>query len=66
MGFAVDALYAMLHIDPAAVAGKAAEIIPAALEIIASIVLGLLLLYSIATPLHTKKTKPAGPHCKTC
>ena len=53
-GFAVDALYAMMDIAPAAVAGKAAEIIPAPFEIIASIVLGLLLFYSIALPLFTK------------
>lgn len=55
MGFAVDALYNMLHIAPVAVVGKAAEIMPASLETAASIVLGLLLLYSIATPLLTKK-----------
>jgi uncharacterized protein len=66
MGFAVDALYAALHIAPAAVVGKAAEIMPAPFEITTSIVLGLLLLYSIATPLHTKKTKPAGTRCETC
>lgn len=66
MGFAVDALYNMLHIAPAAIAGKAAEILPASLEITASIVLGLLLLYSIAKPLLARKNKSSCTHCETC
>jgi uncharacterized membrane protein YraQ (UPF0718 family) len=65
MGFVVDALYTTLQIAPAAVVGKAAEIMPASLEITASIVLGLLLLYSMAKPVFTKRSNPSCTQCGT-
>jgi len=49
-GFIVDGLYAMFDLSPIAVAGQASEIMPNVIEIGASVILGALLIYSIARP----------------
>lgn len=66
LGFLADGLYKILGVVPTAVTGQASEIMPDALKIGASIVLGALLIYSIARPHLSKLTKPAPTGCATC
>ncbi len=47
-GFLVDSLYTIMKIAPTATVGSASDIIPVSVEILASAVLGILLIYSIS------------------
>jgi hypothetical protein len=62
MGFLVDIVYSRLGIPASAMAGQTAEILPASVEIASSIVLALLLAYTMGARLFKKKAAACG--CK--
>lgn len=55
MGFSVDLVYSLLNIRASAMAGETVEILPASVEIASSVILALLLTYTMGTHLFKKK-----------